>query len=94
MLKNREPSSPWTAGGNRKKIGRSNKNNAQRALRSVSLSSAILSSGGLHQEPIKLSAREQVQPRPRPEGVLPLAMKEEKMRAGRTTRDDRSDRRR
>ena len=30
----------------RKKIGRSNKNKAQRALRSVSLSSAILSSGG------------------------------------------------
>ncbi|GKV52639.1 hypothetical protein SLEP1_g59212 [Rubroshorea leprosula] len=27
MLKNREPSRDWTAGGNRKKIGRSNKNN-------------------------------------------------------------------
>lgn len=32
-----------------------------------------------------------MQPRPRPEGVLPFAMKEEKMRAGRTTRDDRSE---
>lgn len=42
-------------------------------------------------KPIKFSAREQVQPRPRPEGVLPFAMKEEKMRAGRTTRDDRSE---
>ncbi|XVF75588.1 hypothetical protein PTKIN_Ptkin13bG0198900 [Pterospermum kingtungense] len=38
-----------------------------------------------------LSAREQVQPRPRPEGVLPLAMKEEKIQAGRMTRDDRSE---
>lgn len=42
-------------------------------------------------KPIQSSAREQVQPRPRPEGVLPFAMKEEKMRAGRTTRDDRSE---
>ncbi|PNX89822.1 hypothetical protein L195_g045944, partial [Trifolium pratense] len=47
---NQEPR-PGTAGGSlliyKKKIGRSGQNNAQRALRS--LSSAILSSGGLHQ---------------------------------------------